>query len=62
MKGKSKKTIEETQSVRISKKVAKDIKRHIIDNGGTIRSVLEHGAGIVLRLQKIKDGVVKSKA
>lgn len=35
---------EPTQSVRIDKDVVKDIKRFIIDNGGSIRSVLEHGA------------------
>lgn len=33
-----------TQSVRVDKDVVKDIKRFIIDNGGSIRKVLEHGA------------------
>jgi hypothetical protein len=32
---------DETQSVRISKEVVKVIKRHIIEEGGTIRSVIE---------------------
>lgn len=43
--------IEKTQSVRINQDVVKEIKRFIIDNGGTIRSILEEGAA--LRMKKL---------
>jgi len=39
----------ETQSVRIDKELVKDIKRFIIEKGGSIRSVLEAGAKIVIK-------------
>lgn len=39
---------DETQSVRISKAVVKLIKMHTAYYGGTIRSVLEKGAGYAM--------------
>lgn len=50
-----------TQSIRIGKDVVKDIKHFIADNGGSIRSVLEHGsvwamsAGAKEYLRKLKE-------
>lgn len=44
MKGK-----EETQSVKISRELVKDIKRYIIDKGGNIRSVIESGVKLIIK-------------
>ena len=41
-----------TQSVRISREAVKTVKRYIIEEGGTIRSILEEG--ILLRISKAK--------
>ena len=35
---------EETQSVRISKSVVKEVRKFVAENGGSIRAALEHGS------------------
>jgi hypothetical protein len=36
--------IEETKPVRVKRKVVEDLKKFVANNGGTIKSALEHGA------------------
>ena len=35
---------EETKPVRLKKDIVKDLKKFVANNGGTIKSALEHGA------------------
>lgn len=35
---------EKTKSIKVDREIAKELKRFVANNGGTIKSALEHGA------------------
>lgn len=46
---------EDTQTVRISKEVVREIKMNIAEFGGTIKSILERGAEYAMGENKVKN-------